>query len=52
VAFMLMHYFWLLEFKFEFEFYYLKPLYQKCKNPFSFSLTLFPLLAQPNHSGP
>jgi hypothetical protein len=41
VAFMLVHYFWLLEFKFKFEFYCLKP-FAKMLNPFSISLTFFP----------
>jgi hypothetical protein len=48
VAFMLVHYFWLLEFKFKFEFYCLKPLLPKMLNPFLFFLNPFPLLAQPS----
>jgi hypothetical protein len=45
---MLEHFFWLLEFKFKFEFYCLKPLFKKILNPFSFFLYPFPppLLAQ------
>jgi hypothetical protein len=39
---MLVHYFWLLEFKFKFEFYCLKPFCQKAK-PFSFSSLTLPL---------
>jgi hypothetical protein len=46
VAFMLVHCFWLLEFKFKFEFYCLKP-FLKIPKP-SFLPTLFLFRFQPN----
>jgi hypothetical protein len=49
---MLEHFFWLLEFKFKFEFYCLKPLFKKMLNPFSFFLYPFPPSSPAASRGP